>query len=101
MDDEPDGGTPGSEAGWPVHRPLPLAMTDAELMVVLRARPSTFYRQKKRGDLARFALPNPIGRARWSGERVQAWLRGEHVFATRLFGAGRRRRQDFKTGEGF
>lgn len=94
-EEEPDPAAAGDGA-WPLHRPLPIALTDRELMSVLRVKAAKFYQLKKDGHLARFAIPKPISRAQWSGEKVQAWLRGEHAFSTSFFGAGRRRRQDFK-----
>lgn len=51
-------------------------MNDVQLMRALQLRKSAFYQHLKLGHLSRFSILNPIGRARWSGKRVTAYLSG-------------------------
>lgn len=78
---------------WPLGKPFPVAMTDADLMSVMQYARATFYRKKKKGLFDRFKLTNPVGHAIWSGKKVDAYVSGEpepHEFRTKAFGAGRR-----------
>ena len=55
---------------------LPKAMSPAEMMRAFGVSPATFYRRQAAGDFAPFQLARAIGRKRYSGEKVQAFLNG-------------------------
>lgn len=70
---------------WPINKPFPVAMTDADLMSVLQIGKSRFYVLKADGKFDRFKLTDPIGHACWSGPKVNAWINREHAPVTRSF----------------
>jgi len=55
----------------------PDLLIDGELMTTLRMSPRTFYRHKKAGQLDRFLVKRPIGRAIWSAKLVALHVDGE------------------------
>lgn len=55
---------------------LPKAMGAAEMMAAFGLTEATFQRLKKAGEFEPFLLPRPIGRKRYSGEKVAHFLRG-------------------------
>lgn len=60
-----------SVTGWPIDKPIPLALTPAELQQIMRLSRSSFYAAQKAGKLRQFLLPKPVGMARYSGLKVQ------------------------------
>ena len=55
---------------------LPKALGAAELCEAFGISYTTFYRLQQAGEFKPFELSRPIGRKRWSGEKVQAFLNG-------------------------
>jgi len=55
---------------------LPKAMSASDMMRAFGLTPPTFYRRQAAGDFSPFLLARAIGRKRYSGEKVQAFLNG-------------------------
>lgn len=55
---------------------LPKAMSPGDMMRAFGISRSTFQDLEKKGDFAPFLLARPIGRKRYSGEKVQRFLLG-------------------------
>jgi hypothetical protein len=55
---------------------LPKAMGATEMMRAFGLSAGTFFRRQVAGDFKPFLLSRPIGRKRYSGEKVQAFLNG-------------------------
>jgi hypothetical protein len=68
---------------------LPAAMDSAELMLKLGMTKAGFYKLHAAGKFDRFLLPNAIGKRRFSGRLVQAYLDGNEPVSPRLRMAGR------------
>lgn len=75
---------------WPLSRPFPTLMTDADLRLVFGIHEATFYRWKKAGKFDRFKVSPPISlrHTYYSGARVRDYVLGEWTEA-RVFGAKR------------
>ncbi len=80
---------PRALGAWPLDRPFPALLTDAQLREVLGVSWSTFYRLKKLGRF-RALLVQPVLTAtpRYSGLLVERWVKGE-LLSTRTFGGKR------------
>jgi hypothetical protein len=63
----------------PTVHPLPKAMGPSDMMKAFGISYPTFNRREKAGDLMPFLLARTIGRNRYFGERVQAFLNGRGV----------------------
>lgn len=59
-----------------VGEPLPKAMGAKEMMRAFGMSTPTFQRLQAEGEFKPFLLPRPIGRKRYSGEKVQSFLNG-------------------------
>jgi hypothetical protein len=55
---------------------LPKTMGPAEMCRAFGIQPATFRRLQALGDFRPFLLPRPIGRKKYSGEKVQRFLDG-------------------------
>lgn len=67
---------------WPLSEPFPALLTDSQLMRVFGISVTQFYALKK---LNRFAFlevqPRLLKRTRYSGSKVEQYVRGEFSFA--------------------
>lgn len=59
-----------------VGEPLPKAMSPADMMRAFGMSEPTFMRLQAQGEFKPFLLARAIGRKRYSGEKVQAFLNG-------------------------
>lgn len=59
-----------------VDEQLPKAMSPADMMRAFGMTEPTFMRLQAKGHFKPFLLPRPIGRKRYSGAKVQAFLNG-------------------------
>lgn len=55
---------------------LPKAMGPSDMARAFGITYETFRRRQLKGEFKPFELPRPIGKKRWSGERVQTFLNG-------------------------
>lgn len=55
---------------------LPKAMSPSDMMRAFGLSAATFYRRQAAGEFRPFELARPIGRKRYSGEKVQTFLNG-------------------------
>ena len=63
-------------APWPENQPLPVLLTDTDLMRVVQLQKSAFYRHKARGTFRRFEAQGiNLGATRYSGEQVERYVR--------------------------
>ena len=62
--------------GMQVGQHLPKALTVTDLCRAFGFSRQTFYRRAALGEFRPFELARPIGRRRYSGEKVQAFLNG-------------------------
>jgi hypothetical protein len=76
---------------WPISRPLPLLLTDGQLMTVLGIKSSRFYALKKLGRFRPLETQlRTVDGTRYCGALVGRFVRGEWTNA-RSFGAKRSR----------
>lgn len=60
---------------WPLGQPFPVLMTPADIMRVFQVGRTQFYRQVDAGLYKQFLHDAPtLGHAKYSGEKVQAYL---------------------------
>lgn len=75
---------------WPLDRPFPALLTDADLRLVLGVGWTTFYRLKRLGRFrALVADPVMTPTVRYSGFLVRQWADGGGLSTVRTFGGKR------------
>lgn len=67
---------PPAVQGARVGEALPKAMGPKEMCAAFGMRYHAFRLLERRGEFRPFELSRPIGRMKWSGEKVQAFLNG-------------------------
>lgn len=76
---------------WPIDRPFPALLTDAQLREVFDLADSTFRDWKRRGRFKALEAPAGVvpGVVRYSGVKVRQYVEAEWTFA-RTFGRQRK-----------